>query len=126
MKIASVQYVGPRRSLNPRAPSGNRYQFLNTRDGFQNEIPIEELEDVRHFEDQDEFEVEYTPLGKIAEQTEEPIDGVESMLNSMGYNVKRSLAPKLGIELEGNPDESTLDEELAPELSRLQETMENQ
>jgi len=120
MRIATVQYTGRVRNQTKRGPTGERYQF-----GGSKEASIGSLEDARHFENAPNFEVSYTARGQLMEMVSGEIEDVEAAISELDYNVKRSLASKLGLETDGS-EESALEEALADQAERLQMQMERQ
>lgn len=123
MKVAEVNYVGRSRRHSRTAPSGRRYRFTRTTSGNEDYgEAVEDVQDARYFERHSVFEVEWTPLGLLAKQTEGPVTEVEATLSSIGYRQKQRIAKALDVKAGGSEEE--LEERLKPAIKELQQQME--
>lgn len=120
MKVAKVEYTGRVRNQSKRGPTGRRYRF-----GGDGTASVDSLEDARHFESATNFEVEFTARGRLMEMVSGDLEDVEEAVSELDYNVKRSMASKLGLETDGS-EESVIEDALADQAERLQAQMERQ
>lgn len=126
MRIAEVYYVGRSRRHSRRAPSGERYSFLQGQRGAE-DVPasVESVKDAVYFANSEAFEVKWTAAGhiaKLSQELEKPVEEIGAMLGGMTYREKQRLAKSLGLKAGGAEEE--LDERLKPEIEKLQTSME--
>lgn len=126
MKVATVYYEGRQRRHSRRGPSDERYHFAKGSRGAPDQpAEVESVKDALFFGRLDNFRVEWSAVGRIAQLSQElerPADDIEAMLTEMGYRQKQRLAKSLGISAGGTEDE--LEDRLRPEVERLQQQME--
>lgn len=127
MKVATVYYDGRQRRHSRRGPSDERYHFSKGALGADDQpAHVESVKDALYFAGLENFEVEWTAVGRVAQLSQElesPAEGIEAMLTDMGYRQKQRLAKSLGLKAGGTEDE--LNERLKPEVERLQQQMED-
>lgn len=124
MLVAEVRYVGRQRRHSRRGPSDERYSWQRRTSGVPDKtVEVENVEDALYFDESDVFEVEWSPLGRIAKATESPVTDAQAALNQIGYREKQRIAKALGLNAGGTEDE--LEERIEPEIETLQEQMEN-
>lgn len=123
MKVADVYWRGRGNRHSRRGPSDQRYNWLSTTSDVD-DIPVEmdSVEDAAYFADLENFEVRWTPLGRLAKATDGHASEAEAALEQIGYRQKQRMAKSLGVRADGSEDELT--ERLAPEVEDLREQME--
>lgn len=123
MKVAEVYYVGRGRRASRRGPSDERYNFRKTTSEAPDApTPVHKVEDAIAFEDLAAFEVDWTPMGRLARATDGPSTSAQAALSDMGYRAKQEIAKAVGVK--ANQKEDKLDEELEGEITQLQSQME--
>jgi len=120
MKIATVEYGGRVRAQTHRAASGETYRFSG-----DNTVDVENVRDAKQFEGKPNFDVQWTPLGRLALVAVEEGGDVKESLEEMGYSAKQKLAGHFD-DVKGNAAEEELEEALQEKAERLQEQMETQ
>lgn len=124
MLVAEVRYVGRQRRHSRRGPSDERYSWQRRTSGVPDKtVEVENVEDALYFDESDVFEVEWSPLGRIAKATESPVTDAQAALKQIGYREKQRIAKAFGLNAGGT--ESELEERIEPEIETLQEQMEN-
>jgi hypothetical protein len=124
MKVAKVYYNGRSRRHSRRGPSDKRYSWQKTTSGVpEHPEVVDNVEDALYFEDNEIFDVQWTPLGEIAKKSEGPATEAEATLTHMGYREKQRLASALGLKASGKEEELT--ERLEPEVERLKQELEH-
>lgn len=113
MNLAKVRYNGPMTSQRYRGPSGEVYNFKNPMGGKSRPLTVENVEDVRTFDNNDAYDVNWTVLGRIATSTKEPVEA----LRDMGYRKKQQLAKQFDIR--ANQSADSLEDELQPHVEEL-------
>lgn len=123
MKVADVYWRGRGNRHSRRGPSDKRYTWQKTTSDVD-DIPeeVHEVEDAQYFAEKGVFEVDWTPLGRLAKATEGHASKAESALSQIGYREKQRIAKAVGVRADGT--ESELEERLAPEIDNLREQME--
>jgi hypothetical protein len=123
MKVAEVRYTGRGRRHSRRGPSDKRYSWQRTTTGQPDTVEeVDNVQDALYFAESGVFEVEWSPLGRLAKATEGPVTESEAALEQIGYRQKQKIAKSLGLKAGGSEDE--LDERIQPEIDRLKEQME--
>lgn len=122
MKVAQARYNGTMVSRFFRGPSGEEYKFRSPeREGMW--LPIESIRDAEALEEQDVYEVDWTVTGEVLHSIEEPVSGVDAMLQEMGYRQLQKLAQKLDVK--ATQTEEDLEQAIKPEVEQLAERMED-
>lgn len=123
MKVASVTYTGRMgRHHRQVKATGNRFTWRRNADGSVSSVTVEDIEDALYFESRNAFDVEWTPLGRLAKSAEGPVDDIQSSLSDMSYRAKQEIAKALGLKASGKEEE--IEERIRPEIERLQQQME--
>lgn len=118
MKIAEVTYTGPMRTHYYTCRSGSEYTFKNGR-----AEAIDSVEDAKHLETQNGFDVEWTLHGRLLRETDGSRESVRECITEFGYTKKQKYAKMFGIK--ANQKEEELEEELLAEVESLQNVAES-
>lgn len=124
MKVAEAQYTGPMRTHHRKGPSGERYQFRNSMGGGSNSVEIMSVEDARKLDQQDVFDVEWTPQGKVARMVAGRVDDTSDVVKELTYRQKQKLVGALDLDIAGNAKEDEIEEALEPVVEEMQHHME--
>lgn len=118
MKLAEVTCDAQSRSTTHRVPgTDNKYRF---RSGMS--TSVENMEDVRYFDEKQSYTVEWTARGQLMSRLAGDHDSVREAVAEFGYDAKQELAKTFGIK--ANQSDETLEDELTEVAEELKQEME--